>query len=342
MNEPNPIVPPVTSPAAPAYKDRSLGLTIFGVLTILLGALCGLMVPMMFLGQVMNARNPNAPANSLAMLLPGLVMYSSLAVALIWLGIGSFKARRWARALLLIFAWSWLVVGVIATTAMMVLFPQLLANIKVNMPAGQQGVPAEAIVSIMIFTGLILGFIFILLPAVWVFFYSSRHVKATCEARNPVPGWTDACPLPVLAMSLWLWFAVPMLALMPVAYHGVVPCFGIFLNGAPGGLIYLTLAAVWAWAAWRLYHLDVRAWWVVLLVLLLFSVSSLVTYTHRDVLEMYRLMGYPDAQIQQLQKSGMFTGKGMAWLWGCCMLPFLGYLLFVKKYLRTNPQPLLK
>src|SRR5262249_2782346 len=141
--------------------------------------------------------------------------------------------------------------------------------------------------------------------AVWVFFYSSRHVKATCEARDPVPRWTDACPLPVLTMSLWLGFGAPPLALMPVAYHGVVPCFGIFLIGAPGGLIYLLMAAIWAWSAWRLYHLDVRAWWLMLLVLVLFAVSSVVTYTHHDILEVYRLMGFPDAQIQQLQKSGM-------------------------------------
>jgi hypothetical protein len=44
MNDPNPIVPPAPTPPAPACTDRSGGLVAFGVLTILLGASCGLMV----------------------------------------------------------------------------------------------------------------------------------------------------------------------------------------------------------------------------------------------------------------------------------------------------------
>jgi hypothetical protein len=124
MNEPNSIAPPGADPTPPAYKNRSGGLIVFGVLTILLGALSGLMVPLMLLGQAINARNPNSPPTSLAMLLPVLLMYGGLAVALIWLGIGSIKARRWARALLLIFAWSWLVMGVITVAVMTVVFPK--------------------------------------------------------------------------------------------------------------------------------------------------------------------------------------------------------------------------
>src|SRR5215471_10227795 len=111
MNEPNPMTPPVVDQPPPAHKDRSRALVVFGVFTILLGACAGLMTPLMLLGHFMNARNPDAPATGLAMLLPGLLMYAGLAVALIWLGIGSMRARRWARALLLILAWSWLVMG---------------------------------------------------------------------------------------------------------------------------------------------------------------------------------------------------------------------------------------
>lgn len=336
MNETPPTVPPDSIPPVPAYKDRSGGMVVFGVFTILLGALSGMMVPFMLLGQIMNARNPNAPASSLAMLLPALLVYGGLAVVLVWLGIGSIKVRRWARALLLIFAWSWLVMGVMMMLVMVVIFPKLLANINNAMPAGQQQVPPAVMVSIMVVTFLIIGFIFILIPAVWVFFYGSRHVKATCEARDPVPRWTDACPLPVLAVSLWLWFGVPMLVVMPLAYHGVVPFFGVFITGALGGFFYLLLAAIWAWAAWRLYRLDVRAWWVLLLALVLFSVSSVLTYMHHDIAEMYQLMGYPDAQIEQMQKSGLLMGKNMAWLTVCSMVPFLGYLLFVKKYLTSS------
>jgi len=44
-------------------------------------------------------------------------------------------------------------------------------------------------------------------------------------------------------------------------------------------------------------------------------------------------MGYPQAVIDQIQKMGMFTGNSMAWMMLIVMVPCLGYILFVKKYL---------
>jgi hypothetical protein len=48
---------------------------------------------------------------------------------------------------------------------------------------------------------------------------------------------------------------------------------------------------------------------------------------------MYQLMDYPQAQINQIQKIGLFAGNRMGWFTALCSLPFLGYLLFIKKYL---------
>ena len=70
------------------------------------------------------------------------------------------------------------------------------------------------------------------LTRICTFFYNSRHVKATCERRDPATRWTDACPLPVLGFCLWLLLGVPMLLIMPLAGHGVMPFFGIFLSAA--------------------------------------------------------------------------------------------------------------
>ncbi len=86
-----------TNPPAPAYRNRSGGLVFFGILTILLGCLCGLFIPLMLLGQKMAAaQGHGAEAQPLSMMLPVMVMYGALAVALVWLGIGSILARRWA------------------------------------------------------------------------------------------------------------------------------------------------------------------------------------------------------------------------------------------------------
>ena len=73
---------------------------------------------------------------------------------------------------------------------------------------------------------------FILVPAVWTFFYNSRHVKATGEAPDPVTRWTDACPLPVLAICLWTWFCVPMMLILRLTDAVVVLGAGmLFVDG---------------------------------------------------------------------------------------------------------------
>jgi hypothetical protein len=340
MNEIPPSIP-CADPAAPAYKDRSTGLAIFGILTLLLGCLAGLFVPLMLFSQMAAAR-ANPGAGNLAAMLPAMVVYGLLAVALIWLGIGSVQTRRWARALLLIFSWAWLVMGIFAITGMALVMPRMLENVTtagVSNGTANQALPPGALTGIMVVMLLFLGVFFIVLPAIWIFFYSSRHVKATCEARDGVARWTDACPLPVLGLCVWLWFSVPMMLVMPLIGHVAVPFFGRFVTGLPGALLYLVLAALWSYVAWLIYQLKPAGWWLLLGGMAVLTVSSGLTFAQHDVLEMYQLMGYPSAQMEQMQKTGLLSGHLIDWLMGFCMLPMLGYILFVKKYFRNNGHP---
>jgi hypothetical protein len=335
MNESIPMTAPV-EPTAPAYKDRSTGLMIFGILTLLLGSLAGLLV-LLTLGQAAAAGAMKTPPLSVSTILPMVSIYGVLAVALIWLGIGSIQARRWARALLLIFSWSWLVMGIFVLIAMAFVMPKMLASLAAGgTPDANQNhaLPPAAIGIVMVVMFLFFGVFFVVLPAVWTFFYNSRHVKATCETRDPVARWTDACPLPVLALCLWLMCSVPMMLMMPLAGHGVMPFFGMFLTGVPGTLFCLAMAALWTYCAWLLYQLRSPDWWLILTALIVLMASSLVTFARHDLLEMYQLMGYPQAQIDQIQKTGLLVGNRMTWLMSFSALPFLGYLLFVKKYFR--------
>lgn len=226
--------------------------------------------------------------------------------------------------------------GIIMLVVMGFVMPKVFANLPSTGTANQPAMPPGAIGVAMVFMFLFFGIFFILAPAIWVFFYNSRHVKATCEARDNVTRWTDTCPLPVLGLCLWLAFSVPMMLMMPLAYHGVMPFFGSFLTGIPGTLLCLLVAAVWAYAAWLVYHLKPQGWWLILVALVVFMVSSLLTFARHDVLEMYQLMGYPQAQIDQMQKTGLLTGHRMSWLMGFSALPFLGYLFFVKKYFQNK------
>jgi hypothetical protein len=338
MNEPTPAATPV-DPTITPYKDRSTGLTVFGSLTILLGCLAFLLILVMMAGMLAaaratNAQSPHSPLPLTAML-PAIMVYGVVGVSLVWLGIGSILARRWARALLLIFSWGWLFMGLFAVIGMSFFVPKFIASAS-GAPATHHGLPSSTIIGVMVFMFLFLGVFFIIVPAVWIFFYNSRHVKATCESRNPLTAWTDACPLPVLALCLWLCFTVPMMLLMPVMGHGVMPFFGMFLSGAAGTVFCLVLAVVWAYAAWLLYKMDVRGWWLILVAMLVFMMSSVLTYAQHDMTEMYQRMGYPQSQIDMMRKSGLLTGNRMNWFMILSMVPFLGYLVFVKKYFRRE------
>lgn len=325
-----------TSPLPAPYQDRSTGLIVFGILTILLGCVSGLFVPLLLFGQMMSAKI-NGTSTPIALILPGLFMYGAGAVALIWLGIGSIQAQRWARALLLIFSWVWLVMGVLIVASMAFFLPTAMANLPSTATAGHPAPPAGMMDAVLAMMFLIYGVTLIVMPGIWTFFYSSRHVKATCDARHTVLCWTDACPLPVLALSLWLVFSIPMMASLSFMGQGVMPFFGMFLTGLAAKLSYLALAAVWGYAAWLLYRLDRRGWWLVLIALGAFTLSNLLTYARHDVMEVYRLMDFPPAQIEQIQKSGLLQGNRLLWMTSLFMLPVFGYLFFIRRYFRRSP-----
>jgi hypothetical protein len=336
MNDSIPPIAPV-EPSVPAYKDRSNGLMIFGILTCVLGCLCGLFILLMLFGQIAAAGAARTSAQvpaSFSAILPGLMVYGILAVALIWLGIGSIQAQRWARALLLIFSWSWMFVGVIGLIGMAFIMPKVLANIPAPATgtASPPPLPSGAIAAVMVFMFLFFGIFFIAAPAVWIFFYKGRHVKATCESRHPATCWTDACPLPVLGLCVWLLFSAMIMMLMPLMGLGVMPFFGTFLTGLWGTLLCLGMTCLWGYAAWLIYRLKPQGWWLILAAMIVWMASAWLTFQHHDMLEMYQLMGYPQAQIDQIQKTGVFSGNRLNWLMELSGLPLLAYLLFVKRY----------
>ena len=297
------------------YKDRSLGLIIFGVMTILLGCAAGLLGIFTLFSQSLVPQEQRVPIGSLV---PVIGMYGVIGVGLIVLGIGSIMARRWARALLLIFSWAWLVLGVFEMVVMAVILPMVMSHMPTPAVApGQSAPPTAAIMGfVMVFTFLFLGFFFVLLPGIWTFFYYSPHVKATCEARDPKPCWTDACPLPVLAISLWMWTTVPWMLIMPFTGMCVMPLFGMLLTGVPAGIVCFLVAAILAVCGWLLYRVDIRGWWIIMIFIILGSTSSIITFSFHDMIEIYHVMNYPQAQIDQVQKLGIFNGHAFVWLIG--------------------------
>ena len=327
MNEAPPIIPPLP---VPSHKDRRTGLILFGSFEILLGALCLLMVGFMFLGQTMLARTSGAPMH-IQTLIPALISYVALAAIFVWLGVGSIQCRRWARALLLILAWLWLCTGLVTVPMMAWLMPRILAS----PPPGGQALPPGVMAMVVVFQIVFLSVFFVVIPGGLLLFYRSRHVKDTCEARDPVPRWTDACPLPLLAVTCLAWSGAAFMLAMPLTGLAMLPFFGALVTGLPGALLMLAMAAAFFWIGRSWYRQRVAGWWALLCGIIVFAISSAITFSRVDILEVYQKLGYPQAQIDLIQKQGWLTSEFMMWSSLIWVLPMLGYLLWAKRFFRT-------
>ncbi|NLY02018.1 MAG: hypothetical protein GXY83_38535 [Rhodopirellula sp.] len=320
------------SPAAEALplKDRSTGLLIFGVLEIFLGLFCVLMVPVMLLSTLIEQPG-GAPSASVRMMVPAAVFYAEMATFFIWIGIGSMLARRWARAVMLVVSWGWLVCGVMAMLLMVVLMPRMFAE----MPPGQQ-MPAEMLVLMQIVMGGVLSCVYILLPGALVLFYQSKHVRATCERRDAEVRWTDRCPLAVLALVVLFAYGVSCMVWMPF-YNFAMPLFGGFADGVAGAIVAVAIAAVLVYLVWGMYKLRTHAWWTAVVLTIVGSVSGVLTAARTDFLELYRRMGFPPDQIELIKRTGMIEKMNEAWWVGIPVaIVFLAYLLYVKRHFTSG------
>jgi hypothetical protein len=328
MNEAPPAagIPPEIQPA---YKDRRTGLILFGTLQVFLGILCLLAVGLMVFGQLMMARTTRTPTN-LAMLIPGLVFYIALAVAFIWLGVGSMQCRRWGRALTLILAWMWLAIGGITVPLMVWLMPKILASA----PTRGQKLPPEVITTILVIQIAFMAVFFILLPGCLVLFYRSRHVKDTCDARDPVPRWTDASPLPVLAVTCLTTLGAVMMLVMPLTKLAMFPFFGSLLTGIPAAILMIVMALVFLWIGQCWYRLKVAGWWALVAIVIVFGISNLITFSRLSLVEIYQKLEYPQEQIDLIQQQGWADSGFMMWSAAVWLVPMLGYLFWTKRYFR--------
>ncbi len=179
----------------------------------------------------------------------------------------------------------------------------------------------------------------VLLPGVLVFFYRSRHVKATCEARDPQIRWTDACPPPLLGVSCMLWWGTAMMIIYPFACNGVLPLFGTLLSGWTGSLLALCFAGLSFWMARAWYEMKPIGWWALLIFAILMSASNVITFSNIDIMELYQKMGYPQAQVDLIRQQGMMSSQLMVWGTALWLVPMLGYLLWVKRLFPRAASP---
>ncbi len=311
----------------PTYQDRRTTLIVLGVFAILIGGACALLVPTVIIGQVMSARRLGTDVDVSATIV-GIVTYAFMAVALIWLGVGSILCRRWARALLLCLGWIGLVMGLIAMPVIFVMMNSLGDTLR----AQGHPVPAQAL-AFAKFVALASTFvIYVVIPGVAVLGYRSPQVKRTCEVRDPVERWTDRCPIPVLALVVLTAFNVVMLLVILPLYGHVFPFFGSLVEGGVARALWLAVIVVMAYTVWGFYRLDVRAWWTYAVVTLAMWVSSVVTIQAIGLIELYRRLGMPPQQLELVGRSPFLQGNSLLWLSFAIVVVWYCFLLYVRRY----------
>src|SRR4051812_28009618 len=190
------------SPNAPlGFRNRKGGLIAFGIILIVLGAMSGclaIFMPVAFQIQQQQMRRIS-PATTLTattsavandafqfrVTLITMAIYVLVAGTFIWIGIGSVRARRWVRPIVLIIATLWLISGVIGTAA----FVLSLSSMQAAMRAASPAAPA-ATTNIAYLVGAIIGggvvlVLYIVLPALLLWFYRSSDVLRTVEFYDP-------------------------------------------------------------------------------------------------------------------------------------------------------------
>jgi hypothetical protein len=250
-----------------------------------------------------------------------------LAVILVWLGIGSIGAKRWARALTLILSWMWMIIGV-AVILMMVYFIAGGLDQMIQLQ-GSQSIDYSVFRLVMIFLTFFLVLFLILLPIGFILFYNSKNVKYTVEQYDPKIRWTDKCPLPVLAASIIFGYTAIMSVFYGV-YDWIIPFMGFIFSGWIGALILLMNSLVCAYLAFQFYYLDKKSWLIAIVYNIFWSFSIIITFSRNSIWDLYEKMNIDDSQIAVLKSMTIFDN--LIYLMVVVLIVYIGYLLYIKRY----------
>jgi len=297
-------------------RDHSTGLIVFGTLEIILGIMA--FASAMLLLILVSSTGLGGMKAVHFWIAMGFLFYMTGWFCV--MGMGSIKARRWVRTLILVGSWMAVFFGTLALALVLHLLPwvyNLLADSGILSPQSALAV---------LYTGLsVLITLQLIFPLATILFYSLKGVQATCERRNPDPSWTDRCPLPLMAMGFVSGLGVSTV-LLGATTNYVVFVFGRIWTGVPGFIIVAAIAAACGYVGWGAFTRRKQAWWAAYAIILLTSSSMMLTFAELDMDHLYERMGYSLDQIvhlQQLQAASPAVLTFVTCIWGVMACTYL-------------------
>jgi hypothetical protein len=254
--------------------------------------------------------------------------YLGAAIFFLAVGIGTLRARRWARALMLVASWLWLAAGGMTTGLMAMMLPGVARGL------GADDAMAGAILAVVL---ALLGFFGVVLPALFVLLYNRRGVREIFERRHPEPDWTDGRPTSVLGLSLAMGlFGAVSLLMLPL---GTAQLFGRVFTGAPAVLVIVVNAAAWGLMGWLLYRITPGGWWANVVFAAAMHVVWLTSLRGAALTELFTQTGVDTTSLGGTQE---FLDAWSAWLPYVLLasaLIWIGSLFYLRKYFRPARLP---
>jgi len=326
---------PVAVPSA--YKSRRGWLIAFGVIEILMACIFLLMIlfsVIAILGPAA-AKIPSGAMSPRALMVFVGLQYGLLTAVFFTGGIGSIRCKNWARIFMLVVSGLWLGLGLMGTLMMAFIVPTIMRQQAGNLPPGMRHATVVGIITVM--TALM-----VLLPAIFLFFYSRKSVRETCLAQKAaqVPtravGGTPAPGLPVPLAILGVWQALGVFSVFATLFMQVAIVFGVVLHGAAAFLVLLTFSILSGYAAWAIFRQKLIGWKIALFIAGFGTISMLVSYVRRpDLLQLFQEIGYTDQTLRIYEQFPQLLS--VFWVGLIVMMTvFLVFLLYTRKFFPTE------
>jgi hypothetical protein len=293
-----------------------------------------LLFAFMFLGPAA-AKMPNSAFSPAVLMAIVGLQYGLLAAVFLTGGIGSVLCKNWARIFMLVVSGLWLGIGLLSTLMMALTVPMIMRQQPGSISPGTQHV----IVGVMI---MFMAVIMVMLPAIFLFFYSRKSVKATCHAEKgaqpATPGMeaTAARGLPVPLVILGVWQGLGALSIFLILFMRVTLVFGVILHGVAACLVILAFSMLSGVAAWAIFQRKLIGWQICLFNVILGTTSMVVTLARRpDWMQLYREMGYGDQMLRTYQQLPQF--QWIMWVGTIVgMTGFIAFLIYTRRFFPTE------
>jgi hypothetical protein len=323
--------PPVNPFTAAAQSRRGL-LALFGLIEILIGAACFGLLCVMFILWFFASRLPpeQAPTLGASNLVLSVLLYAGAAAFFVVMGVGTIYARRWARAVMLIVCWPWLLNMVAFLIFLVVMLRPLMARLQ---DASGAAVSRSMLIAIPLGLSLFLA----ILPLTFIVFYTRPNVRHAFETADTQPCWTDGRPLSVLALALVMWIGAA--GCLAGAFYGAFAAFGTMLTGAPAVVASLVAAGACLWLGLGLYRMSFTGWWANLGFAVLLHLSWWMTLSRLGLADILGTLQRDPEQMRALRQSGLTALFESPWLVLLSALIWIGVLVGLRRHFRTGSPP---